>query len=178
MVVSFSSGSHLVPLPESTASPALITGEGSLKPPPLRRGAASTHTCSGGVPGLCLSWGPSLQLSGSVPHPATGKLDQWFSEYGSHTISSSITWELSRNANAQAPPSDLLNQTLWGWGPASSASDPRAIQMHPRENRCTLHSDSPHVAFTKKCELKKPAKVNGQQVAKYEFSCRGLLKIK
>lgn len=162
MVVSFSSGSHLVPLPESTASPALITGEGKEVCSHRRRGGGQRpHTPAAGVSraSACHGDPPFSSREASPIRPRAS----WTSgsQYGSHTISSSITWELSRNANAQAPPSDLLNQTLWGWGPASSASDPRAIRMHPRENRCTLHSDSPHVAFTKKCELKKPAKVNG-----------------
>lgn len=44
---------------------------------------------------------------------------QWYSRCGPWSSSTSITWELIRNANSPAlppPPPDLLNQKLRGWG--------------------------------------------------------------
>lgn len=43
--------------------------------------------------------------------------EQWVSECGSQTNSSSLTWKLVREANSQAA-QDPLSQKLWGWGPA------------------------------------------------------------
>ena len=45
-------------------------------------------------------------------------LDKWFSKGGPQTGSKSISWKLVRHADSQAPTPDLLNQELWGWGPA------------------------------------------------------------